>query len=268
MLFSRIREALYWRRWKARRVRYLRANFRNANELVRSYLERTACPSAVLPDGTTIRHPADRTGLAGMLLEVWFDQVYTGRFYTPRPGDTVIDAGANVGAFSLLLARTQPACQVLAFEPFAENFELLRANLGAAVGRTVRLFPMGLSGESSVGVMADGGRRSQDHRLVAPPGAGAAPDAVHTVDFAGVLALAGADTIALFKCDIEGSEHDLFATADAGHLARVRRFAVEYHDHNRPGTLALLEQRLSPTHAVEVRPDPEGGYGMLYAVRK
>ena len=268
MLLTRIRDALYWRLWKARRHRYLRATFRNGEELVRSYVDKTPCPTAVLNDGTVFRHPADRTGLAGMLLEVWYDEVYTGRFYTPRPGDTVIDAGANVGAFSLLLARTQPACRVFAFEPFAENYALLEANLGAAVGATVRTYRVALSGSSAVGVMADGGPRSQDHQLTASPTDDANPAAIRTLGFADVLALAGDEPVALFKCDIEGSEHELFRDADPALFRRVRRFAIEYHDLYKPGTRALLEQRLSPTHAVEVRPDPEGGYGMLYATAK
>ena len=268
VLLTRVRDALYWRRWKARRHRYLRAAFRNGEELVRSYTEKTPCPTAVLNDGTVFRHPADRTGLAGMLLEVWYDEVYTGRFYTPRPGDTVIDAGANVGAFSLLLARAAPACRVFAFEPFAENYALLEANLGAAVGATVRTYRVALAGGSAVGVMADGGRRSQDHQLTAVPTDDANPAAIRTLGFADVLALAGDEPVALFKCDIEGSENELFARADPALFRRVRRFAIEYHDLYKPGTLALLEQRLSPTHAVEVRPDPEGGYGMLYATAK
>ena len=83
MLLTRVRDALHWRRWKARRLRYLRAAFRNGDELARTDTEKTPCPTAVLNDGTVFRHPADRTGLAGMLLEVWYDEVYTGRFYTP-----------------------------------------------------------------------------------------------------------------------------------------------------------------------------------------
>ncbi len=264
MLLSRVRHALYWRRWKARRLRYLRATFRNGDELARSYLDKSPCPTAVLNDGTVFRHPADRTGLAGMLLEVWHDAVYTGRFYTPRPGDTVIDAGANVGAFSLLLARTEPACRVFAFEPFAQNFELLEANLGA-VGDTVRTFRAGLAGVSATGVMADGGPRSQDHQLSVSSADVSDPTAVRTLDFADLLTLTGAESVDLFKCDIEGSERDLFERADPALFRRVRRFAIEYHDLYQPGTLALLQQRLSPTHAVEVRPDPEGGYGMIYA---
>ena len=47
-----------------------------------------------------------------------------------RPGDVVIDAGANIGAHTLALARAAgPAGRVLAFEPVRLNHQLLCANM-------------------------------------------------------------------------------------------------------------------------------------------
>jgi FkbM family methyltransferase len=202
-----------------------------------------------------------------MILEVWFDQVYTGSFYTPRPGDTIIDAGANIGLFSLLIARNFPACQIFAFEPFDENYQLLQENLASARASRVRIFPIALAGESGFGAIVDGGRRSQDHRLALTPAGGAAPSAVRTCTLEEVLSMTPADPVALFKCDIEGSEHDLFRRAQRCHLQRIRRYAIEYHDVIRPGTLQLLRDQLGATHDLVVR-SAEGNYGMLYATAK
>jgi len=47
-----------------------------------------------------------------------------------RPGDTVVDCGANVGYFSLLASRAVgPTGAVVAVEPDRDNLRLLRANL-------------------------------------------------------------------------------------------------------------------------------------------
>lgn len=47
-----------------------------------------------------------------------------------RPGDVVVDVGANLGYFALLSALAEaPPTAVLAFEPAADNVALLRANL-------------------------------------------------------------------------------------------------------------------------------------------
>ncbi len=49
-----------------------------------------------------------------------------------RPGDTIIDVGANVGFFTTLFSRlVQSNGQVLAFEPDPENLKLLRSNVAA-----------------------------------------------------------------------------------------------------------------------------------------
>jgi len=219
-------------------------------------------------DGTVIRHPTGRTGLAGMILEVWYEQVYTGQFYTPVPGDVIIDAGANIGLFSLLIARTHPGCRVMAFEPFEENYRILSENLAAAHASMVKAFPCAISGTSGEFAMIDGGVRSQDHRLK-PLAAGASTGpTIRAYSLTEVLGLADVPSIALFKCDIEGSEYDLFASATAEELKRFTRYAIEYHDNLRPGTLALLKERLSPTHTLDVRSAPQDGYGMLYAVAK
>ena len=113
--------------------------------------------------------------------------------------------------------------------------------------------------------MLDGGSRSLDHRVTI-----AAAPSIHTFpvhSLQDVLRLAAAPEIALFKMDIEGGEHDVFAAASAEEFSQVARFAIEYHDNLRPGTLSLIQKHLSPTHAIRAVPH-DGGYGMLYATRR
>ena len=263
-----LQEGLSWRWRRFTRHRYLRKTFRNGRALAQSYRDHTACDTAICHDGAVIRHPPSRTGLAGMILEIWYDEVYTGRFYTPAPGDVIIDAGANIGLFSLLVARRQPDCKVFAYEPFEQNFQLLSENLAVAGASAVRAFPFALAGESGASAMSDGGGRSQDHQLTVGPPADAGRPTVRTCSLAEVLEMTGAEAVQLFKCDIEGSERDLFAAATAETIRRVRRYAIEYHDNIRPGTLDLLIERLGPSHVIDLRPAGEGGYGMLYAIDK
>jgi FkbM family methyltransferase len=262
-VIARIREGLGWRWRRVGRLAFLARSFRNGLALARRYRRKQPCGRAVLWDGTEFRHPADRTGLAETILEIWYDRVYTGDFYRPRSGDVVIDAGANVGLFCVWLARQQPGCCVLAFEPFAENHRLLEENIRAARVSNVGAHRAGLGGATGRGVMESVGARSLDHRMHEGAGDGSVP----VYSFADALKLAKADRIALFKIDIEGSEYDLFETAEAPDIALVDRFAIEYHEHTRPGVVELLTARLSPTHTVAVHPGGPG-YGMLYATLK
>src|SRR4051812_4112055 len=47
-----------------------------------------------------------------------------------RPGDTVVDVGANIGAFAVVAASiVGPRGRVIAFEPVAETFQCLTENV-------------------------------------------------------------------------------------------------------------------------------------------
>ena len=267
MLIKRVWDGLEWRiRLAARdyaRRRYLRRTFANSQALLESYFAKTPCETAICRDGLVIQHPPGRHALATMLLEVWHDEIYTRNFYRPATGDTIVDAGANIGLFSLWVARHAPSCRVLAFEPFEENFQLLEKNLSAAGAHNVRAIRAALAATNGQASILDGGGRSQDHRLASDSLAGM--PIVPTWSFSEVLKEAGGGPIALFKCDIEGSEHDLFANASQHDLSQVSQFAIEYHDNIRPGTLQLLQRLLAATHDVTIRPQGADGYGMLYA---
>jgi FkbM family methyltransferase len=268
LLLNWFRHELGWRWTLALRKRYLRKYFQNGEQLIQSYLTRTACDEAIGKDGVVVRHPKGRSGLAQMIMEVWFDEVYTGKFYTPKPGDIIIDAGANIGLCSILMARIEPACRVFAFEPFEENFRLLQANLASASVSNVSAFHAALAGESGTCEMLDGGTRSQDHRLSAA--AANSATAIRTLSFAEVLKQTESQSIALFKCDIEGSEYDLFHAAKPEDIRRVQRYAIEFHNNVRAGTLELLQERLGASFQVNIIAgiDPKRGYGMLYAKAK
>jgi FkbM family methyltransferase len=263
MLFSGVGEGIawrlanYWRRYRQRR--YLRQTFLNWAELVHSLVERIPCERALTRDGASIMHPANRIGLAQLILEIWWEEIYTRSFYEPKPDDMVIDAGANIGLFSLWLARRQPDCHVIAFEPFAENYGCLVENLKGV--RNVKLIQAALAGAEGSACIAECGHRSQDHRL-SDNGS-----TVRTHGLPEVLSLAGDRPISLFKCDIEGSERELFQYATTEHLSRVERFAIEYHSYLRRDVVTLLRERLTLTHCLIVGPNNNGS-GMLYAILK
>jgi FkbM family methyltransferase len=60
---------------------------------------------------------------------------------------TVLDIGANVGAFSLWALKTWPGCAVFAFEPSPSNADLLRKN---TIGALVHVTQAGVGAEDAV----------------------------------------------------------------------------------------------------------------------
>lgn len=251
----------------ARRYLFLARTFRNGWELIGSHRQGRPCGRAVLWNGATLTHPPRQGGLVGTILELWLDQCYTANgFYEPADGDVIIDAGAHVGLFACWAARRNPAAQVVALEPCADNYHCLRTNLAEMGASSVRALRLAVGGGDGFGRIEAATERSIDHRLVRVPQHD--PAAVPIVSLAGLLALAGTDRVAFLKMDIEGAEYDAFAEADSATLARFDRIALEYHDNLRPGTLALLRARLEPTHHLTVIPTESRGYGVLLAGRK
>ena len=79
--------------------------------------------------------------LAGFLLElVVFDQYQASKYI--KDGMVVIDAGANIGSFSVSVAHLAPKAIVYAFEPVTTTFEILKKN--TAPYPNVRCCPLGL----------------------------------------------------------------------------------------------------------------------------
>jgi FkbM family methyltransferase len=61
-----------------------------------------------------------------------------------RPGDNVVDIGANIGSHTVALAKAiQPSGRVLAFEPQPKLFQLLASNVTVNGLTNVRLFHAG-----------------------------------------------------------------------------------------------------------------------------
>jgi FkbM family methyltransferase len=223
------------------------------------------CKEATLWDGTRLVHPAQRAGLAEAISELWFAETYAGDgFYHPANGDVIIDGGANIGLFSIWMAWRNPKCRLIALEPFAENFACLQSNIGAANLNSVSVHQLALGREYGKGEMSAVGNRSLDHRLSTTSDVtNASP--VSIVPLKEMFRLAHTDEIALVKMDIEGGEYDVFSSADSASLNSVRRFAIEYHDHLRPGTLDLIKRRLTATHHFSIRPSSVEGCGILFA---
>lgn len=218
---------------------------------------------------------APRAGTADdkVVWEVWEDRTYG---WTPRDveGRVVLDLGANIGAFTVwaLCAR---AGHVRAVEPLWANFERLAAHValnGFAKGvevihaaatphRVIRIFPEQSGASAWTTTKTDtAGLEQVDGRSLEQ-------------------LLEGLGDSVMVKCDIEGAEYELFASADVELLRRVDHLAMEWHTPGVEGGLGArpypeahgwpvgdLIRRLTVHHRVKVEGEPHAG-GRLWADR-
>jgi FkbM family methyltransferase len=116
-----------------------------------------------------------------------------------RPGDTVVDVGANVGTLTLTAAAlVGPAGAVFSIEAHPRTFEFLRANL--ALNPFTNVTPIQAAAGEEAGVLrfTDGRLDDQNH---VSTGAGALEVPVKRLDD-----LVFAATVRLLKIDVEGFE--------------------------------------------------------------
>lgn len=195
----------------------------------------------------------------GLIEEIWEQDVYRTRGRI-RPGDRIIDVGANVGVFTLQAAFHGAHC--LAVEPWLPNLIQLVCNINdtdiaglvqpvwAAVGPED-----GWCGISRCGIGVHTEQTGDD------------------VPMWSFASLCGPGWREMIKIDVEGAEYGFLIGAD---LSRVKFLAVEFHVWATEPTPGLgvrdypmehhpqdLIDWISRTHTVEIVGDVETG-GYLY----
>jgi FkbM family methyltransferase len=145
------------------------------------------------------------------------------------PGDVIVDAGANEGVFSIMMAKMFPDATVIALEPVVNTYKKMVANmqLNAPISN-LKAFNFGLGGESGYMDMIvskdhTGGSSSiitfvpSDHIRV--------PVRIVTLD--NLFNIAGIDKIKLLKMDIEGMEYETLYASKS--LSKIELFTGEVH---------------------------------------
>ena len=176
-------------------------------------------------------------GLHPVVLEeisdLWaFWQVFLRRIYNVSASDLVIlDAGANIGLFTLLAARESQSSRIIALEPFPSTFRRLVENvnnnqmadrvtcLNIALGDSTELRCMDLMPQFSQ-------RRRVDRQISARKMESAV---VPTTTLACLFQDLHISRLDLLKMDIEGDEYAVLYSTPSRILQNIRRIALEYH---------------------------------------
>jgi len=180
----------------------------------------------------------------GDLTTVW--RIFFAREYlVPRNCRTIVDLGANIGAFAIHAARLAPEARIHCVEPFPSTFGHLQENLRLnALNDRITAVNCAVAGST--------GQMEMDARPEVPGHQRHAirinaykkitqSVTVPMVTLQESLDAAGFRSVDLLKADIEGSEYEMIDAASDETLRRCRRICMEWHS-NRP--FAALRDRL------------------------
>jgi len=213
----------------------------------------------VLPDGSPVCH-LNRNETDYIYNEIFVLQSYLRHGITIRDGDCIVDAGANIGLFTVFVSRIARDLRVLAFEPNPAAFACLKANADAW-GARVTCLPFGLSRADGVaeltffeglsllsGFHADAATEREvvrtyvfnqqsglldDDHSAADLGAliddrmRATSVSARLRRLSAVLAEEGLERIDLLKINVEKSELDVLLGLDADDWLKIRQLVIE-----------------------------------------
>jgi amino acid adenylation domain-containing protein/FkbM family methyltransferase len=100
----------------------------------------------LLPDGAAVAH-LNRNETDYIYNEIFVLQAYLRHGIAIRDGDCIVDAGANIGLFTVFANRLARNLRMIAFEPNPAAFACLKVN-AEAWGTAVKCRPFGLSREA------------------------------------------------------------------------------------------------------------------------
>jgi FkbM family methyltransferase len=160
-----------------------------------------------------------------------FEKVFLEREYDialRRPPAVIVDAGANVGFASVRFATRFPDARIVAIEPSAGNFAMLRRNV--APYPNVTPYHAALWGAAGEIEMVDPGEGTEGYRANGvAAGAATSLGTVPAVTVDSIMAEMGVTFVDLLKIDIEGAELAVFQNPSAW-IDRVGVIVIELHD--------------------------------------
>lgn len=229
----------------------------------------------VLPDGSPVAH-LNKNETNYIYNEIFILQAYLRHGITVKDGDCIVDAGANIGLFTVFASRLARNLRIISIEPLPAAFACLKAN-AEAWGKGVKCLPLGLSSENKSaeltsfeglsllsGLYADASTErevvknyvfnqeseSQNNEQLAAEIGGLIDarlqtkiESVQLRTLSSIIAEEGIECIDLLKINVEKSELDVLLGLNPSDWPKVRQLVIEVDlQENLEPITAMLER--------------------------
>jgi FkbM family methyltransferase len=154
-----------------------------------------------------------------------------GEYDVPMDSKTIVDLGANIGAFSLWAARRCPTAKIVAVEPFPSTFERLEKTVSDNnLANRVKTLNIAIGAANGVvSFDATEGKRSYCRSIIEEDSNTDSVE-VPSLSLESLLDRCEIDELDCLKMDVEGGEYAIFDGASTETLRRIKVITMEYHD--------------------------------------
>ena len=257
----------------------------NWAEVIATTFKRKEPAKVILKNGLIIEAEVD---LRYVVREIFFKRIYNPAYLPIEQDDVVVDIGANNGVFTLF-ASSKTRGAIHAIEPSPRNIEILRRNIAVNKLNNVTVHKCAVSGtigSAKLFLNAADGQQNLLSEHVIPDRIkqySERPDLNHiltytdeaanfievpTTTLPAIMDNNHLERIDFLKLDCEGAESSILRSTPDDYLKRVKKIAMEFHDHLSDTThdeLQAILQRAGFHTALKW--DSKSPLGYLYAWR-
>jgi len=154
---------------------------------------------------------------------------------------TIIDIGAHIGTFAVVMGKRYPNATIYAFEPFIENFKLLTKNIQDSKITNVRAQMKAIAGKRGEVNLNISSSNTGAHSIIFQQDGLTSVEAIPLSD---VFATYNISTCDFLKVDCEGAEYDILLSTPGDVLNKIQTIVMEYHNsdkHNQSEIVTYLK---------------------------
>lgn len=207
----------------------------------------------------------DATGtLVGTIAVVFIRREY-GTLYNLQ---TIVDIGANMGAFSIYAAAISPKSRIYCYEPEEHNFEFLKENVRVnSLENRVSVFKKAVGSNSGERDLIIG--ESPIHSFFKNT-TEAAHQTVECTTLKEIFETHGLHKIDLLKVNCEGAEYEILEGCEQIYYDRIVNIRMEYHNINseKQNGKYMVKLLKSKGYEIERFSSYQGESGFIWARRK
>ena len=175
------------------------------------------------------------------LTNVWMINEYDIEDFEINVNDTVIDIGAHIGLFTLLVSQRCKTGKILSFEPVRENFDLLVSNL--KLNHIENVLPFNMAVSKNLDKLNLFLNDDQSAHSIFPKSSESI--SVESTSLQKIFEENKISSCKLLKLDCEGAEYEIIDSLPSEYLNKIQNIVMEYHSADtKPELVKKLIQKI------------------------